>query len=329
MDVEDLFTERLLDTDRSARCTLSGWRCWSDYQWCNLYIDAHWLHLESRLRVEIRADRRVVAQYSIRVERSTYRETDRTYLICPKSEKRVETLYLVDWILAAREVHDLRYPPRGSARRLTVADRNAAAAQRENIKFWEQEKKRKAAEAERDRLYDQQRDDPTTRAALRRFGHQHPRYVENSANQMIKNLDRDNDDSKPNYTTLNLPMAILEDHPMIDIRVLAAEGYLRRGERTIVGLDWSCEPGRVFVMFNLMERSSPWAGILFARGVAGRDVLQQVFELTPPPDTGRHRYSFICPNSGKPAEVLAYRGGRFAPRQAQRLVNRSQRKTKP
>ncbi len=119
------------------------------------------------------------------------------------------------------------------------------------------------------------------------------------------------------------PVLVWEDHPRLDLRVLAREGGLQRGGLTGLVLDWPRGGvlDRAFVLVDLRDPMAPVVGVQWHAGLQqGR----QSIRLLTPEFGRRQRYVFQCPATLYPSEVLAFRHGRFASREAQRLKNRSQ-----
>jgi hypothetical protein len=124
---------------------------------------------------------------------------------------------------------------------------------------------------------------------------------------------------------LSLPTAVLEDHPVLDIRVLQRRGLMRRGEITPIAMCWG-DPedfpsGGAYLALDLRSDTLPHLRI----AVFGETVdTTQVIGLIDPGQVTRGRWLFKDPASSLGCEVLALRNGFFARRQSQRLVHGSQ-----
>jgi hypothetical protein len=117
-------------------------------------------------------------------------------------------------------------------------------------------------------------------------------------------------------------LAAWEDHPRIDLRVLAGADEILMGMHTVTFLCW---PGsylaEAYVCCDLRPPGPPVVGLV--TWLDGARVYQRIELIVPPPGV-RRRYMFRCPVTGKPVETLAFRNGRFASRLAQRLLHQSQ-----
>jgi hypothetical protein len=123
------------------------------------------------------------------------------------------------------------------------------------------------------------------------------------------------------------PIGRWEDQARIDLRVLARQGLLRIDRFTHAVLDWSEEgvhPVRVDLMIDLCDRAEP--SMTLACSTTDGQRLQRIWLHLP--DRPGARWQMLCPVMGEYCEVVAWRDGRFASRQGQRLVNRSQRTAK-
>ena len=116
---------------------------------------------------------------------------------------------------------------------------------------------------------------------------------------------------------------VLETQPRLDVRALARGGLLDRGEVRIGHIDWEDGPvGDLTFYVDLANTERPHLGMEY-RTTEG--IVRQKIWLVLPPEGSRGRIRFRCPtNYDKVVEVLAYRDGRFASKQAQRMINRSQ-----
>src|SRR5579871_764134 len=123
---------------------------------------------------------------------------------------------------------------------------------------------------------------------------------------------------------LLLPRGALEDHETIDVRVLQRRGLLRPGEATAWTMYWAPQgfpEGGGYLVADLRQPTTPHLRVVY---VDRSQRTGQVIGLRDPASSRRRRWMFIDPASLEPCEVLALRGGLFARRQSQRLVNASQ-----
>jgi len=121
------------------------------------------------------------------------------------------------------------------------------------------------------------------------------------------------------------PKLTLEDHPRLDSRVLAREGLLRAGQRSVAILHWP-RGGLVGRLDLYIDMRNPQVGLIFLEGATESGLLRQVIQLSWPRPTGRQRVQFLCPVTFAECEVLAYRDGRFASVSVQRLIHQSQQR---
>jgi hypothetical protein len=124
---------------------------------------------------------------------------------------------------------------------------------------------------------------------------------------------------------LSLPTAVLEDHPVIDVRVIQRRGLIRRGEVTPWAMCWA-DPenfpfGGAYFAADLRSDTLPHLRVTALGETV--DTLQ-VIGLIDPGQATRGRWLFKDPASSLGCEVLALRNGLFARRQSQRLVHGSQ-----
>jgi hypothetical protein len=131
----------------------------------------------------------------------------------------------------------------------------------------------------------------------------------------------------PDWPNLSLPLAVLEDHSLIDIRVLQRRGLFRRGRVTAFAMCWGGDPrdfpiGSAYLAIDLRPDTAPHlkVDLVVASGVSSL----QFIGLMAPQSFDRGRWLFRDPVRRSGCEVLALRNGVFARRQSQRLVHASQ-----
>ena len=126
---------------------------------------------------------------------------------------------------------------------------------------------------------------------------------------------------------LALPRAALEDHLVVDLRVVQRSRLIRSGETTYWAMAQAPSEGggMLYLAANLRDRDHPHLLARFIGEADGErlDTRQAIGLISPLPG-GRNRWLFLDPGGGRACEVLALRCGLLASRQAQHLVNRSQ-----
>ena len=131
---------------------------------------------------------------------------------------------------------------------------------------------------------------------------------------------------KPSGKRLEAPLAELEAHAALDIRVLAAIG-LGKVALAAHGLVWrrpdGMEIARVLLIVDFRVADRPFLVVRSLIGVEGA-IPTQFVRLVPSARAGR--WFLECPLLGMRCDILFLRRGRFASAKANRLVHRSQRK---
>lgn len=121
---------------------------------------------------------------------------------------------------------------------------------------------------------------------------------------------------------------VLEDHPRLDLGVLAANGYCRPREESYGVVDWAGAGSPIDTLqfvISLVNSAEPFIEL---EASSGASRLYQTLRQVDRGVNGRTRWCFVCPISGTPVEVVAFRGRGFASARTQRLANRSQHQPK-
>lgn len=147
-----------------------------------------------------------------------------------------------------------------------------------------------------------------TKAALYRGRTQAPKSSVGEIRERARRIDRAGDEPK-----LPRPAAAstLEDYPELDLRLLR----VRRGFAAGQTLLWSRPGGRCLLVQTLIDERALQLVIMSADS-------RQFIQLAKGQRAGD--LFALCPVSGRRTVKLHWRNGRFASRQAQRLIHRSQ-----
>ncbi len=245
----------------------------------------------------------------VEIERTCEREGTAIYFLCGVSRKRIRTLYFYEGRFVSRHELGLRYPsqahvpkpPARTTRRKASASASASIIpkRRNGLRF-------------------------DTLGAIDRAVSTPEGWAEwmGGLNRAAAELQFSPAASLPFIGQWERRL-ILEDQPIIDIRVIVREGYLYRGRLTGFVLAWP-RPSPVRRLYGLTdlraEQSFPFVGLRWKK--AGRQHHQAVRLIVP---SDGERFLMKCPVTGQPVDTVAFRWDRFASRIAQRLVNRSQR----
>jgi hypothetical protein len=243
------------------------------------------------------------------------------YFICPETGKKCTSIYFDDFSFGSRHAKQLRYPSQSRKPSPVAPGLAPLVGPRRRGPM------RKKREAASDRAEGSGMD--ATSAALKE-GSAYTRDI------TFPWFDDDFQSLRTNAEALaetrSLPealsLAFWEDHQRLDVRVLAREGLLREGERTGAVLLWP--PGSLLEGMNLVcdlrKRDAPG---LFLQCFVEGEASHQYIRLTRVVRKGHPRYLMICAATWRRVEVMAFRGGRFASKGAQRLINASQRSARP
>ena len=232
-------------------------------------------------------------------ELQTIGKCDRYFFVCPKTGNRVSTLYFVDGSFGSRQAKGLRYASQAKAPKPKGAPRAR-------------------------RTYAQASDNGMDTLAGLRQGKTYeviaPNWSDPEFTDCLPGLCVEDEDRPFDHS---VPLDIWENFPRLDLRVLAREGLLRDGKATPVTLAWSRNGRNELVVYlNIDLRSDSKLSVL----ASGHDrEFFQTIALTQATRSRGLRYVMSCPAMLIDVEAMAFRDGRFASRQAQRLVHASQR----
>jgi hypothetical protein len=347
IDVGALMEWGLLKPGKMARTTARWRRAFGD---AILKATMSWDPGGSALQILINLDGNI-RQQSVQVERRKGRFRERVYFICPLNGARSEALYFMENTFASRTAHRLVYESQagngGKYREFVKWDvvelppRKKPARDpsfvpgwhRLDIKFGElshrsrisTENEREWAEIKRERRLAARENDMDTASALRRGKRSTPQISYEWFDREFGRLMSQWSPARPDHPLdPKFDMAIWEDQPRLDIRVLAKEGLIKAGQLRGAILAWKLgspiEQAHIFV--DLRNPEGPYIGLMMIGYEA--TTYQIIRLLTPSAKRGR-RYAMRCPVTYKPVEVMAYREGRFGTRKNQRLINASQR----
>jgi hypothetical protein len=116
-----------------------------------------------------------------------------------------------------------------------------------------------------------------------------------------------------------LPRAVLEHYPVIDVRVLMRRRLLQPEDLTFWAM--SFEPRGAPAILQYFAADTRFGPPHIRVLTLGEQETRQIIRIS---QDGRGRWKFIDPASKRPCEVLALREGLWASRQSQHLINRSQ-----
>ena len=130
--------------------------------------------------------------------------------------------------------------------------------------------------------------------------------------------------SSGRYRTRN--RGTVEEALRLDMTQLRRLGFLRPGAVTTGQVHWTRGSDRSWSIALTVDLSSlDDAHAILTYAVDGDPKVQRVQIVAEPCRFGGHRFYWFCPvMAWRPCTVLAYGGGRFASRQAQRLTYASQ-----
>lgn len=124
--------------------------------------------------------------------------------------------------------------------------------------------------------------------------------------------------------------ATLEVRPRLEIDELKRRGFVVEGARHTFAADWKNAREGLTIVIGHVDIADPLSACIFLSSEFSsthiwRSITHQLIRLTPPDNSRRRQRSFICPCTGKPARILAFREGRWASPVAQNLTHQSQR----
>jgi len=129
--------------------------------------------------------------------------------------------------------------------------------------------------------------------------------------------------SSGRYRTRN--RGTVEETLRLDMPLLRRLGFLRPGAIATGPVRWTRggEPsGSISLKVDLSSLDDAHAVLTYAAD--GKPTVQRVQLVAEPCRFGGHRFYWLCPVTWRRCTVLAYAGGRFASRQAQRLTYATQ-----
>ena len=175
---------------------------------------------------------------------------------------------------------------------------------------------------------DQRASGYSTAAALERGRNLHYRWAEDDIleelSESIETLGWGLPPARPWPTAFSQrPIAILEDHPALDVRVLTQAGLAVMDEIHAAVLQWPHGPP-VLLVADLREPDEAY--LLLVHRFPNGETKEEVIPLIPSWANHRARWYLRCPADGARRDLLFLRDGVFAGARAQRLVHRSQRR---
>ena len=309
--IRELFDEGLLRRDKGGSCSL----IWRKHPLLSriLKVNVRWDPVSATVKLNLTVVKRESEQ-SFAIVRFYNGLVEHIFFVCPESGLRCSALYYAGEDFGSRHAKALRYPSQIKAGRLAPDGKRSPRLRRSAMSPDDRLRARGARENGMD-----------TASALREGQGLTSRRRSDEVEETFETLDRASDGvANSRALSPDIPIAFWEDHPRLDLRVLAQAGWLRRGELSGVTLMWTAGAELLRCDLYIDLRKAERAYI----GVDGRHMgkhFYQAIRLQPLPANGRKRYMMTCPATWSDVEVMAFREGRFASKLAQRLVNASQR----